>query len=150
MAIITKLKDTDLLDLQTLFEQSNEDSKTGFEFVTLPDGDYIATVKRFEFKTDIKGKLRASWQFETDAMEGEYANILQFKSDVLDTKDRMTYFLRDVRKFGVEFESLEELLDTLADNVVGRPCIIRLETAELLEGQTTPRQWLNIVVEEEE
>lgn len=152
MAVIDKLKEADLLDLKELFAQSNDASKIGgdFEFVRLPDGVYLVEVKKFEFKTkDSDGKIRASWQFEVNEAEGEYAGVLQFKSDVLDSKEKMTRFLKDVRKFGVEFETLDELFETLAGQVIGQPCLIKLETAELLDGQTEARQWLNIIVEED-
>ena len=148
MSIVTKLKETDLLDLQELFEQSNEDSKldTEFEFVRLPDGVYVVLVKKFEFKTDKDGIIKASWQFEVDASEGEFANVLQWKSSKLKDKASMTRFLKDVRKFDVEFETLEDLLTSLNDQVVGVPCLI-----ELVEQEDNPDfQWLNIIVEDEE
>lgn len=148
MAIITKLKEADLLDLQELFDQSNEDSKkdTSFEFVKLPDGVYVVLVKKFEFKTTQDGTIRGTWTFEVDESEGEFANTLQFKSSKLDSKDAMTRFLKDVRKFEVEFESFDELIETLNDQVVGTPCLIRLETST----DNPDYQWLNIIVEEDD
>lgn len=146
MAIISKLKEADLLDLRELFEQSNEDSKKGqIEFVKLPDGVYVVLVKKFEFKTT-DNVIKATWTFEVDESEGEFANVLQFKSSKLDSKEAMTRFLKDVRKFDVQFESLDELLETLNDQIVGTPCLIKLET----QVDNPDRQWLNIIVEEEE
>ena len=58
----------------------------------------------------------------------------------------MTRFLRDVRKFNVEFESFNELLDSMADQVVGAPCLIELEQ----QADNPDFQWLNIIVEDEE
>ena len=145
MAIISKLKEADLLDLRELFEQSNEDSKKGqIEFVTLPDGVYVVLVKKFEFKTT-ENIIKATWTFEVDESEGEFAKVLQFKSSKLDSKEAMTRFLKDVRKFDVQFESLDELLETLNDQVVGTPCLIKLET----QTDNPDRQWLNIIVEED-
>ena len=149
MAIVTKLKETDLLDLQELFQQSNEDSKVAdgdFEFVRLPDGVYVVLVKKFEFKTDKEGVIKASWQFEVDASEGEHANVLQWKSSKLKDKASMTRFLKDVRKFNVEFETMDDLFTSLNDQVIGVPCLI-----ELVEQEDNPEfQWLNIIVEEDE
>jgi hypothetical protein len=146
MAIITKLKETDLLDLKELFNQSNDESKRTVEYVKLPDGIYISEVKKFEFKTTANDKIRATWTFEVSEAEGEYSGILQFKSTTLDSKDAMTRFLKDVRKFRVEFDSFDQLLEILNDNVVGMPCLIQLET----QVDNPDRQWLNIIVEEEE
>ncbi len=146
MAIINKLKETDLIDLRELFEQSNEDSKKDqIEFVRLPDGVYVVTVKKFQFKTadDI---IKATWTFEVDESEGEFADVLQYKSSRLDSKEAMTRFLKDVRKFDVEFETLDELLETLNDQIVGTPCLIKLEA----QTDNPDRQWLNIIVEEGE
>lgn len=145
MAIISKLKEADLLDLRELFEQSNEDSKKGqIEFVKLPDGVYVVLVKKFEFKTQ-DNVIKATWTFEVDESEGEFAKVLQYKSAKLDSKEAMTRFLKDVRKFGVEFESLDDLFEKLNDEVVGVPCLIKLET----QVDNPDRQWLNIIVEEE-
>lgn len=145
MAIISKLKEADLLDLRELFEQSNEDSKKGqIEFVKLPDGVYVVLVKKFEFKTQ-DNVIKATWTFEVDESEGEFAKVLQYKSAKLDSKEAMTRFLKDVRKFGVEFESLDDLFEKLNDEVVGVPCLIKLET----QTDNPDRQWLNIIVEEE-
>ena len=145
MAIISKLKEAYLLDLKELFEQSNEDSKKGqIEFVKLPDGVYVVLVKKFEFKTT-ENIIKATWTFEVDESEGEFANVLQFKSARLDSKEAMTRFLKDVRKFDVEFETLEELLETLNDQIVGTPCLIKLEA----QDDNPDRQWLNIIVEDE-
>ena len=146
MAIVTKLKEADLLDLQELFAQSNEESKKDFDFVKLPDGIYMVDVKKFEFKTDNDGVIKASWTFQVDEAEGEFANVLQFKSSKLKSADSMTRFLKDVRKFDVEFETLDDLLNTLADQVVGAPCLIELVAQE----DNDEYQWLNIIVEDEE
>lgn len=146
MAIVSKLKEKDLLDLRELFDQSNEDSKKGqIEFVKLPDGVYVTLVKKFEFKTT-DNIIRATWTFEVDESEGEFGKVLQFKSFKLDSKESMTRFLKDVRKFDVQFESLDELLETLNDQIVGTPCLIKLET----QVDNPDRQWLNIIVEEGE
>jgi hypothetical protein len=147
MAIVTKLKETDLLDLKELFEQSNEDSKrSAIEYVKLPDGIYISEVRKFEFKTTADNRIRATWTFQVSEAEGEYAKVLQFKSTNLDSKDAMTRFLKDVRKFRVEFDSFDQLLELLNDKVVGMPCLIQLET----QVDNPDRQWLNIIVEEDE
>ena len=151
MAIITKLKEADLLDLQTLFEQSNEESKTddSFEFVKLPDGIYMVEIKKFEFKTvkkDDVETIKASWTFIVDEAEGEFGGVYQFKSANLKDKAAMTRFLRDVRKFDVEFETFNELLESMADQVIGAPCLIELEQQE----DNPDFQWLNIIVEDEE
>lgn len=147
MAIVTKLKETDLLDLQELFEQSNEESKKGsIEFVRLPDGVYVVLVKKFEFKTTDNGMIRATWTFEVDESEGEYANVLQWKGVKLDSKDAMTRFLKDVRKFNVQFETFQELLETLNDQVIGTPCLIKVETS----NDNPDYQFINIIVEEGE
>lgn len=145
MAIISKLKEADLLDLKELFVQSNEDSKKGdIEFVKLPDGVYVVLVKKFEFKTT-DTVIRATWTFEVDESEGEFANVLQYKSSKIDSKEAMTRFLKDVRKFDVEFETLDQLLETLNDQIVGTPCLIKLEA----QTDNPDRQWLNIIVEDE-
>lgn len=147
MAIVTKLKETDLLDLQELFNQSNEESKQGaIEYVRLPDGVYVALVKKFEFKTASNGIIRATWTFQADESEGEFGGVLQFKSAKLDSKDAMTRFLKDVRKFDVEFETFDELLNTLNDQVIGTPCLINLETSR----DNTDYQFINIIVEADE
>jgi hypothetical protein len=145
MAIISKLKEADLLDLRELFNQSNEDSKKGdIEFVRLPDGVYVVLVKKFEFKT-LENVIKATWTFEVDESEGEFANVLQYKSAKLDSKEAMTRFLKDVRKFDVDFNNLDELLETLNDQIVGTPCLIKLEA----QTDNPDRQWLNIIVEDE-
>lgn len=147
MAIVTKLKETDLLDLQELFKQSNEDSKqAALEYVKLPDGVYVSIVKKFEFKTAANGLIRATWTFTVDESEGEFAGVLQFKSAKLDSKDAMTRFLKDVRKFNVEFETFDELLTTLNDQVIGTPCLINLETSR----ENSDYQFINIIVESDE
>lgn len=153
MAIIEKLKEADIMDLEELFNQSNEDSKKEFDFVRLPDGVYVALVKKFEFKTQVKvidGEnreiIKAAWTFILDESEGEYAKVLQFKSSKLDSKDAMTRFLKDVRKFDVEFESFEQLVETINDEVVDTPCLIQLETST----DNPDFQWLNIIVEEDD
>ena len=147
MAIVTKLKETDLLDLQELFEQSNEESKRGsIEFVRLPDGVYVVLVKKFEFKTTDNNMIRATWTFEVDESEGEYSNVLQFKSVKIDSKEAMTRFLKDVRKFNVQFETFQELLETLNDQVIGTPCLIKVETST----DNADYQFINIIVEEGE
>lgn len=147
MAIVTKLKETDLLDLQELFNQSNEESKQGaIEYIKLPDGVYVVLVKKFEFKTATTGVIRATWTFQVDESEGEFAEILQFKSAKLDSKDAMTRFLKDVRKFDVQFETFNELLNTLNDQVIGTPCLINLETSK----DNSDYQFINIIVEAEE
>jgi len=146
MAIVSKLKEKDLLDLRALFEQSNEDSKKNIEFTKLPDGVYVVIVKKFEFKLTEDKIIRATWTFETDESEGEFANTLQYKSFKLDSKEAMTRFLKDVRKFNVDFETLDELLETLNDQIVGTPCLLKLET----QKDNPDRQWVNIIVEEEE
>ena len=147
MAIVTKLKETDLLDLQELFNQSNEDSKQGaIEYVKLPDGVYVVLVKKFEFKTANNGIIRATWTFQVDESEGEFGGVLQFKSAKLDSKDAMTRFLKDVRKFEVEFETFDQLLNTLNDQVIGTPCLINLETSK----DNSDYQFINIIVEADE
>lgn len=147
MAIVTKLKETDLLDLQELFNQSNEESKQGaIEYVRLPDGVYVTLVKKFEFKTASNGIIRATWTFQVDESEGEFGGVLQFKSAKLDSKDAMTRFLKDVRKFDVEFETFDELLNTLNDQVIGTPCLINLETSR----DNADYQFINIIVEADE
>jgi len=58
----------------------------------------------------------------------------------------MTRFLKDVRKFNVEFETMDDLFTSLNDQVIGVPCLI-----ELVEQEDNPEfQWLNIIVEEDE
>jgi hypothetical protein len=147
MAIVTKLKETDLLDLQELFNQSNEESKkSAIEYVKLPDGVYVVLVKKFEFKTSPTGIIRATWTFQVDESEGEFVDVLQFKSAKLDSKDAMTRFLKDVRKFNVQFETFEQLLNTLNDQVIGTPCLINLETSK----DNADYQFINIIVEAEE
>lgn len=153
MAIIDNLKETDLTDLQELFAQSNEDSKTAynFEFVQLPDGQYISYVIDLKIRKNDKDELRAAWTFEVSEIEGEeYEGVRQYKSDNLKDKKAMTRFLQDVRRFGVEFESLDELYDSIAENVIGQPCVISLETAAPIGDFTEGRQFLNIIVETDE
>ena len=153
MAIIDSLKETDLQDLQELFTQSNEDSKTAynFEFVKLPDGEYISFVTDLKIRKNDKNELRASWTFEVSELEGEdYEGVKQYKSDNLKDKKAMTRFLQDVRRFGVEFETLEELYDSISEKVIGQPCVIKLDTPAATDQYPDPMQFLNIIVDLED
>lgn len=136
-----KLTEQDLMALGAVFEDALEIADPdGFE--PIPDGDYMCQVVLLEItKTKTTNKLMATWRFKIAEGE-EGAGRLIFKNSIIEDNPRnMKRLVNDMGKFGIEVNSLEELVTQL-DSVLDEFCVVQLKT------DSQNRQWISIDVPE--
>lgn len=121
-----KLTEQDLLALGAVFEDAIVmDDPDGFK--DLPEGEYLSQVTQFEIKkTKSTNKLMAAWRFKV--VEGEEGGGRYiFKNLVIeDNPANMKRLISDLGKFGLEINSLADILENM-NSVVDEFCVVQLK-----------------------
>ena len=79
----------------------------------VPDGKYIVRVERVELRTSQQGNAMLSWELRI--MQGEHANRMLFRNNMMMTPQNMQWLKTDLGRCGMELAKLSELEDRLSE-----------------------------------
>jgi hypothetical protein len=116
-----------LEDLNALLEAAKElpELPSEGEYQKLPDGEYQAIIDKVEFKESKSGKLMFVWEFIIT--EGQYVKYHEWKYSMLTSPENMQRLITDLKKFGVNTESMEKIENDF-DLLINVPVTLKIES----------------------
>lgn len=114
-----------LLDMAK--ELPDDDFKAG-EFTQLPDGDYIGIIEEVCFTESKNKKLMFKWTILIT--EGEYKKRKEWKYNMLTSKEGMKWLTIDLKKFGVNTESEQSILEDAEKQMLDVEVKVTVKTNE--------------------
>lgn len=132
-------------DLNNIFDDVKENPDTGFD--NIPDGEYLSTIEKAEYKESKKGKPMI--QITLVVAEGKYKKrydnmfMMLQGNDADQTRQNLSRMVIQLQKLGIDTsQSLQHTLDQLPD-LAGSAVVHKVKTNVAKNGN----EWRNVSLE---